>query len=411
MNFEEISRKITRVLFTTQSLASASFIASSTLNSIVGKELSNNPSWAGVPMAIYLVFNAMSAFGWGYVYDAIGRRLGMVTGLLLGVTGSSIAFIAIKDGSFNEFMLGMVFLGMSRSATDLGRYAAAEVNPPDQRGRAISNVVLGGTIGAVIGPLAAGNAGKIVIPWGINELGGAYFVMIFLFAIGAAVIFFGLKPDPRDVGRELAKLYPHARTGSGVVRTVMEIYREPAVRVAAVSMLFGQMVMVLVMVITSLHMRDHKHGLTDISLVISSHTFGMFAFSIFSGRLADRWGRERVILIGSTTLILACVAATFSPDVLPLGVALFLLGLGWNFCFVGGSTLLSDQLSPLERSRIQGFNDFVVGLAAALGSLESGFIFSTLGYNLMAYVSAAVAFIPLIVVLFWMNRRRVVEVA
>ena len=410
MDFESISKKIIRVLFATQSLASASFIASSTLNSIVGKELSQNPSWAGVPMAIYLVFSAMSAFGWGYVYDAIGRRWGMVSGLLLGVAGSLIAFIAIKDGSFNEFMIGMVFLGMSRSATDLGRYAAAEVNPPDQRGRAISNVVLGGTIGAVVGPLAAGNAGKLVVPWGINELGGAYFVMIFLFAIGALVIFLGLRPDPREVGRELAKLYPQTGSGSGVARAVREIYREPAVRVAAISMIFGQMVMVLVMVITSLHMRDHQHGLGDISLVISSHTFGMFAFSIISGRLADQWGRERVILIGSSTLILACIAATFSPDVLPLGVALFLLGLGWNFCFVGGSTLLSDQLSPLERSRIQGFNDFIVGLAAALGSLESGFIFSTLGYNLMAYVSAVVALIPFVVVLLWLRRKRVVKV-
>jgi len=280
------------------------------------------------------------------------------------------------------------------------------VSPPEQRGRAISNVVLGGTIGAVIGPLAAGNAGKIVIPWGINELAGAYFVMMFLFAMGALVIFLGLHPDPRDVGRELAKLYPQTESGSGVIRTVREIYREPAVRVAAVSMLFGQMVMVLVMVITSLHMRDHQHGLGDISLVISSHTFGMFAFSIFSGRLADRWGRERVILIGSATLILSCIAATFSPDVLPLGVALFLLGLGWNFCVVGGSILLSDQLSPLERSRIQGFTDFIVGLAAAFGSLESGFIFNSLGYNMMAYVSAGVAFIPLIVALLWMNRKK-----
>jgi len=407
MNFEAIARKITRVLFATQSLASAGFIASTTLNSIVGKELSQNASWAGVPMAIFLVSSAIAAFGWGYVYDAIGRRWGLVTGLCVGMVGSLIAFLAIKDSSFGEFLIGMSLLGMARSAMDLGRYAAAEVNPPEHRGRAISNVVLGGTVGAVIGPIVAGSAGAIVIPWGVSELGGAYVVNIFILAIGALVIFFGLRPDPRDVGRELEKRYPQTRSGSGEARTVAAIYREPAVRVAAVSMIFGQMVMVLVMVITSLHMREHQHGLGDISLVISSHTFGMYAFSVVSGRLADRWGRERVILIGSSTLILACIAATFSPDVLPLGVSLFLLGLGWNFCFVGGSTLLSDQLLPVERSRVQGFNDFIVGLAAALGSLESGFIFSTLGYNLMAYVSAVVALIPFAVVLLWLYRKRV----
>jgi MFS family permease len=168
-------------------------------------------------------------------------------------------------------------------------------------------------------------------------------------------------------------------------------------------MVLGQMVMVLVMVITSLHMRGHNHGLADISVVISSHTFGMYAFSIVSGRLADRWGRGPVILFGSATLVIACLAATISPDVLPLGVALFLLGLGWNFCYVGGSTLLADQLSPVERARTQGTNDLLVGLASATGSLSSGFIFAALGYNVMAYVSAVFAVIPLVVAWGWMR--------
>jgi len=106
--------------------------------------------------------------------------------------------------------------------------------------------------------------------------------------------------------------------------------------------------------------------LGDISIVISAHTFGMYAFSIVSGQLADRWGRGPVIIIGSVSLILACLGATISPDVLPLGAALFLLGLGWNFCYVGGSTLLADQLTPVERARTQGFNDLLVGLAGAI---------------------------------------------
>jgi len=128
---------------------------------------------------------------------------------------------------------------------------------------------------------------------------------------------------------------------------------------------------------------------------------GMYAFSIISGRLADRWGRGQVIIFGSATLVLACIAATISPDVLPLGVALFLLGLGWNFCFVGGSTLLADQLSPAERARTQGFNDLLVGLASAIGSLSSGFIFAALGFNTMSLISAVFAFIPLLFAAIW----------
>ncbi len=400
-NLDSIARKITTVLFAQQSLASAGFIAASTLNSIVAKELSQTANWAGVPTAIYLLAGAFSAFVWGYVFDAIGRRGGLVMGLIIGVIGSGVAFYAIAIHSFAVFLAGMILMGITSAAVQLGRFAAAEVNRPEHRGRAISNVVIGGTVGSVVGPFVAGPAGTIIGSWGINELAGAYLVSLVLFAIAAIVVFIGLRPDPREIGKEVAEKFPETVAGSGEVRSVLEILRQPAARVAVISMVLGQMVMVLVMVITSLHMRDHSHMLGDISIVISAHTFGMFAFSIISGRLADRWGRGPVIMIGSTTLVLACLAATISPDVLPLGIALFLLGLGWNFCFVGGSALLADQLSPMERSRTQGFNDLLVGLASALGSLESGFIFAALGYNTMAYISAVFAIIPLLFASFW----------
>jgi MFS family permease len=122
----------------------------------------------------------------------------------------------------------------------------------------------------------------------------------------------------------------------------------------------------------------------------------MFAPSIISGWLLDKWGRGRMILIGASTLLLACITAPLSPDVLPLGAALFLLGVGWNFCFVGGSTLLSDQLSPVERSRTQGVNDLLVGLASALISLSSGFIFDAAGYTVIAVIAGLLSLVPLI---------------
>jgi len=411
-NFNRIARKITTILFAQQSLASAGFIAAATLNAIVGKELSHRADWAGVPSAVYLLGGALAAYGWGYVFDLIGRRSGLVAGLILGSLGSAIAFFAIAIASFPIFLVGMVLMGCANAAVQLGRFAAAEVNLPENRGKAISNVVIGGTIGAVVGPFVAGPAGDLIRPLAGTELAGAYLVSLVLFLIGAVVVFVGLRPDPREIGRQLAKQYsgtrvdPSSAAGplGGQVRSAAEIFRQPAAMVALLSMVLGQMVMVLVMVITSLHMRGHNHGLTDISLVISSHTFGMFAFSILSGRLSDWLGRGPVILIGSATLILACIAATISPDVLPLGVALFLLGLGWNFCYVGGSTLLADQLSPEERARTQGTNDLLVGLASAAGSLGSGFIFAAVGYNVMAYVSAVFAVIPLVAVLLWMQR-------
>lgn len=404
-NLSSLARKITAVLFAQQALASAGFIAAATLNSIVGAKLANHAGWAGVPAAVYLLAGALSAYGWGYVNDAIGRRGGLVAGLLVGALGSGAAFYAIATASFGIFLAGMVLMGAANAAVVLGRFAAAEVNPPDQRGRAISNVVIGGTIGAVVGPFVAGPAGDLVKPFAGDELAGAYAVSLLLFAIGALVVFFGLRPDPRELGRQVAEQFPQAEAGSEGARSALAIFRQPAAVIALLAMMLGQMVMTLVMVITSLHMREHHHLLGDISIVIASHTFGMYAFSILSGRLSDRWGRGPVIVFGSTTLVLACLAATLSPDVLPLGVALFLLGLGWNFCFVGGSALLADQLRPAERGRIQGLNDLLVGLASAVGSLSSGMIFAGLGFNAMAVISAGVASIPLLAAAFWTLRR------
>ena len=298
-------------------------------------------------------------------------------------------------------------MGIANAAVQLGRFAAAEVNQPKNRGRAISNVVIGGTVGSVVGPFVAGPAGTFFKPIAGDELAGAYAISLILFCLGAVVVFMGLRPDPRELGREVTEQFPEAHTNQGQARSFFEIFRQPAALVALVAMLLGQMVMVLVMVITSLHMKDHHHMLGDISAVISAHTFGMFAFSIISGRLADRFGRGPVIIFGSFTLVLACIAATLSPDVLPLGIALFLLGLGWNFCYVGGSTLLADQLSPLERARTQGFNDLLVGLASAIGSLSSGYIFSALGYNTMAMIASAVAIIPFLMALIWQRNKSV----
>ena len=127
----------------------------------------------------------------------------------------------------------------------------------------------------------------------------------------------------------------------------------------------------------------------------------MFAFSIFSGRLADQVGRAPVIMCGAMVLILACLVAPLSPAFVPITVGLFLLGLGWNLCFVGGSSLLADQLLPNERSRTQGFNDLLMGLVGASGSFLSGHVFAAVGYGTMGWISAAFSLVPLGLAAWW----------
>jgi MFS family permease len=399
------ARRITFILFLAQSLASAGFIASATLNSILGAKLGGEP-WAGVPSAVFLLGGAIAASIWGVLMDLIGRRNGIALGLVLGVTGAGLAVMAANQSSLPLMLAGMVLMGFGNAAVVLGRFAAAEVHPPEKRGAAISNVVLGGTFGAIFGPLLVGPMGAFSLRLGLDELSGAFIASLILFGIASVIIYFGLRPDPRDVGKQVAVLYPDSAPASEA-RPIATILRKPAALTAVTAMVLGQVVMVAIMVITSLHMKKHNHGLDDISAVISAHTLGMYAFSVASGRLADKWGRGPVILTGATTLLLACLTAPLSPDVLPLAISLFLLGLGWNFCFVGGSTLLADQLSPAERARTQGVNDLLVGLASATGSLSSGLVHAATSYTVITFVAGGLSLIPLLMVLTWMHRNQV----
>jgi MFS family permease len=401
-----IARKITLVLFVTQSLASAGFIAATAINPILGATLSADRSLATLPTAAYLLTGALAALMWGHLMDRIGRRNGIALGLLAGIAGNLVVLFAISSRSFVIATLGLALMGMTNSAVQLGRFAAAEVNPPDQRGRAISYVVLGGVIGTVLSRLLAVPVSDFAVTIGMDELAGAYLTTLGLFGTASLFILIGLRPDPRDVGREVARLYPPPSRTGDANRPITEILSQPAALTAILSMVLGQVVMVAIMVITSLHMEDHQHSRSDIYSVISGHTFGMFAPSIISGRLLDTWGRGRMILIGGTTLLLACLIAPLSPQVIPLGIALFLLGVGWNFCFVGGSTLLSDQLSPAERSRTQGTNDLFVGLASASISLGSGFLFGALGYAGITAIAGGLALVPLVMSVNFMRSSR-----
>jgi len=176
-----------------------------------------------------------------------------------------------------------------------------------------------------------------------------------------------------------------------------------------VSMIAGQVVMVMLMVMTSLHMTGHDHSLGNVSLVISSHVLGMYAVSAVTGRLTDLWGRVPVIATGASVLIASCLLAPLSPRLVPMALSLFALGLGWNLCFVGGSALLSDRLRPVERARTQGFSDFVMGSASAPGGLGGALVYAALGYAAIGMLGAAISVLPLL--LMWERGRRPGSVA
>jgi len=402
-SFKGVQRKIIFTLFLSQSVVSAAMITTGTVNSIVGAELSGMIAWAGLPVTIMLLSAALGAYSWGILIEKFGRRNGLSIGLILGIFGALFSALAIWQNIYLLYLFGMALFGLANSAMQLGRFAAAEISPEKTRGKAIATVVLGGTVGSIAGPLLVSPAGVLASRAGLNELVGPYGTALILFAIASLIIFTWLRPDPTEIAKEIAQKDHSVETEFKPARSTPEILKQPGVKVAITSMVIGQAVMVMIMVITGLHMKALTHPLTSISLVISAHTFGMFAFSVISGGLTDRLGREPVIMLGGGILIMAGLSAGISPDVLPIAVSLFLLGLGWNLCYVGGSTLLSDQLSPSEGSRMQGVNDLFIGLASAIGSLGSGFVFAAVGFQIMGFVGAAFAVIPLVAAIWWLR--------
>ena len=399
-----VARKITRILFLSQGLSSAGFVAAFTVNALVAVDLTGRTAMAGVPGALYVLGQACGALVWGFSMERIGRRRGLAFGQVLGVIGSALAMGAVVNRGFLLFLIGLILVGMARSAVDLGRFAAAEVHLPAERGRAIATVVLGSTVGAIVGPLLVGPTGRWASAAGFAELAGPYGVGFAGLIVAALLITTGLRPDPRDIGRELARLYPET-VARPATRSLAQIVRQPGVIVATGSMVFAQLVMVVPMSITSVHMTVHQHPLTAVSVVISAHTLGMFAFSILSGRMTDRWGRGPVIILGSMLLILSCLMAAPATELWPLVAALFLLGLGWNFAYVAGSTLLSDQLSPPERAKTQGVNDLLLNLASASSQIGSGVIYATGGFGVMGLAAAAAAMVPLSLATWWQLTR------
>jgi MFS family permease len=387
-------RRITATLFVAQALALGALFTSTSLGSITSVHLAGTEEVAGLPLTFALAGAALAAYPAGQLMGRVGRRIGLSTGYAIGIVGGVVGGLGVIGGSLPIFLCGMGLLGAARAVSDQARYAAADVAPAHLRARAVSTIVFAGTVGAVGGPLLAPVVGRIARQMGYEELAGPWFVTATLL-IGTLVIVYALlRPDPRDIARSMhAAETEHSPSPALPPRSFAQVMGNPAARLALVSLGLAQTVMVMVMTITPVHMTHFDHGLDEISLVISMHVLGMYGLSIVTGWLTDRWGRRATIGLGSLVLIVACLIAPTNPDTLPLAASLFLLGLGWNMCFVSGSALLTDVLGAHERARIQGAADLVVNLASAAGSLGSGLLIASLGYGIMAAIGAGLTLI------------------
>lgn len=381
-----------------QSLAQAAYSSAGTINTLAAVQLSGQKALAGLAGMAILSGSALAAYPAGRLMGRIGRRYGLSLGALFGAVGAGLAGFAVMRGSFLAFLWGLFTIGMGRAALDQSRFAAAEINPAERRARAMSFVIWGATVGAVIGPLLAVPAGNWALSLGLNTYAGPLFATAAMYVLVGLMIFAMLAVNWRAlVAQASSSSIPTSpSTASTMQRTFVQALHEPRVFSALVAMACGQAAMVLMMSSISVHMSDHNHGLGDISTVISAHVFGMYAFSPLIGQLADRRGRRTVISLGALVLMAGCVIAPLTYDTPVISVALFMVGLGWSGCYVAGSALLTDTLAQAERARLQGANDAVVSIASAIGSLGSGLLLAVVGFTWLAVVGFAVALLPLL---------------
>lgn len=392
------------MLFAGQSLASLGMTASLTVGAIAAEQLTGTTVFAGVPTTLYVLGVALGAYPAGRFMDRYGRRAGLALGFFIGAVGASGSAWALLGIAPLLLVIAHGIMGLSRGAIDQARFAAADMVTQERRARAVGWVVLGGTVGGIGGPLVIGPVSRLAAQLQFDPLAGAYVVSALLLLAGSLMTFALLRPDPRDIGRALAAEHQENETVEIQARTFLQALQFSNVQTAVAAMVFGQVVMTAVMVMTPLQMTEHlHHTLDDVSLVIAAHVTGMYATSIVTGRVADRFGHAKTILIGAGLLILACILAPFATETLRLAFALFVLGAGWNFCFVAGSSLLSDSIRVNERGHVQGSNDLLVGLVAAAGSLSSGLVFETVGYAGIALAGITLA-VGLFVYVLWRVR-------
>lgn len=356
------------LLATAQALFQTVSVMVMTVGGLAGTQLATSAGLGTLPIATMFLGTASATFPASSWMAKVGRRRGFMLGALLGVIGGLVAAWGIWQGSLAVLSIGTFFVGTYQAFAQFYRFAASEIADDAFRPRAISLVMAGGVVAALSGPMLAGLGGPALEP---QYLGS--FLILATVSLIAAGILAGLRvPSPAAI---------QATQQEG--RAWRAIVAQPAYLVALFGAATGYGVMILAMTATPLAMVHHHHGLASASTVIQLHVLGMFLPSFFTGSLIARWGTLRVMFTGIVLLAGHVLMTWTGTGFSSFASALVLLGVGWNFLYIGGTTLLTTTYSPAEKSRAQATNDmtiFAIGLACSFGA---GGLLKVLGWQWM----------------------------
>ncbi|HYU70523.1 MAG TPA: MFS transporter [Burkholderiales bacterium] len=387
----ETAKKNVAVLATCQALLFTNNSTAIALNGLAGYALAANKALATLPVTAWVIGGALSTLPASLLMKRIGRRAGFTVGALTGMVGASICSVALYFGNFWLFCFGTMVFGVYNAVAQYYRFAAADAASADFKAKAISLVLAGGLVGGIVGP----ELSKHTVDLLATHYLGAYLSLIGFLALVVLVV------------QWLDIPVPAAAAHKEPARPLAQIMAQPVFVVAVLAAAIAYGVMNLLMTATPLAMGLCGHPYSAAATVIGWHVIGMFGPSFFTGSLIKRFGVLQVMGAGALLLYVVVAIALSGIGVAHFWFALVLLGVGWNFLYIGGTTLITEACTPPERAKTQGVNDLIIFVVMATSSFSSGLLLEKSGWQLLNYLALPFVTAAAVAVLWLLARGRV----
>ena len=375
-------------------LCQAMFMSGTSLmvatTALVGFSLADDKAYASMPFTLQLLATMFTSIPAAMLMAKIGRKNTFLLGTIIAMIGAAICAIAVIQHQFLLFILGSVLIGVYSGFSNFYRFTAADSVDKEHKSRAISYVLAGGVIAAIIGPNLANHTRDLISD---AAFAASYTAIIGLYILSFIFLSFLDLPHQKQSSED--------KKDSG--RPLLTIAKQPQFIISLVCGMLGYATMTLLMTATPLAMQHNHHIYSDTAFVIQWHVLGMFAPSFFTGHLIKRFGVLNIMFYGAVFGAACIIINLNGTSVNHFWFALFLLGISWNFLFIGATTLLTETYSDKERFKAQAFNDFLVFSVVASASLFAGILHHKFGWQFVNYI-AIPAIIGILVSLIWLYR-------
>ena len=402
-NLQLTVRRNTLILSASMALNWAIIVLVASLTTPTIGVLFGLPGLAGVGFGLFLVAYAFGGLITGRLMDAVGRRNGLQAAFIIGAAGAVVVYLGVGQTSLPVSLVGLLVIGIGTGGANLARAAGADMYPPQTRPRGIALVLVGAAFGAIGAPiifaplLAGARAGE-----------PATLALPFLLAAGVlaagAVILVAIRVDPREIAERLrAAGVPSGQTAAPA-RPIRELLSLPLVPLAMLSAVAAQAVMTAIMALAGLVLVHHGHDAGSVLVTVSIHFLGMFGLVLVVGRLVERVGRFRSVLVGLVVLAGGALLLLPGAELINFIPGMFAVGVGWNIAYVASTTILADAAQANERGRLLGLSDFIAIMVAAVLSVVAGFALDSLGLPALVAMAVVLSLGPALI--FVAARRR-----